>query len=204
MILESIEVIETSKCAAVEGKFKAVTQLNVVGKKTLPTKTVIVSSPIISIAPMVLTTTEIPEVIELLPYLNAVLEHPIYMQTANSIKWKLGNVGITIIDDQVRVSKYVNQTELYEILDMVKDIINDTYEHKAEITPDYTVRKQVPVLKIYKHLPKTNCKRCAAGTCMAFADLLNKFEHDIEDCPTIMEPEYAENRAQLTRLFEES
>jgi len=204
VFLESIKIIETSRCETDEGKFKAITQIitNEPPSSSPPkTRSVVVGSPVIGLSPTVLITTESPGMKELLPYLNAVLANPIYMESANCIKWKEGIIGITIIDDQVRVNRYLNQTELYETLDMVKDIVNDTYERKSEIEPDYTVRKIVPVLKIYMHLPKTNCGRCIAKTCMAFADQLNKFEVDIEDCPAIMEPENELLREKLAGLF---
>ena len=39
------------------------------------------------------------------------------------------------------------------------------------------------MIEIYKKLPKTNCGRCGAATCMAFALKVKKGHADISDCP---------------------
>ncbi|WP_243670451.1 hypothetical protein [Methanoculleus chikugoensis] len=46
-------------------------------------------------------------------------------------------------------------------------------------------------LDIYKHLPKTNCKRCGyPPTCLAFAMKLAIGKADIEACPGPRPPRY--------------
>ncbi len=40
-------------------------------------------------------------------------------------------------------------------------------------------------IEIYKMLPKTNCRKCPQGTCMAFAVALSKGEASVDDCPEL-------------------
>ena len=139
---------------------------------------------------------------ELLPYLNSVFEKPNYLMNPPSLVFKEGIVGITIQDDKVSLTRIVNITQAYEILDWLKDIINDTYESRDEITPNYAGLKQVGVLKIYSLLPKTNCKKCGESSCMAFAGKLSKYDAQIDDCPLLFEPEFSDFKVRLEKEFE--
>ncbi|MBW1975312.1 MAG: Fe-S cluster protein, partial [Deltaproteobacteria bacterium] len=38
-----------------------------------------------------------------------------------------------------------------------------------------------------KHLPKTNCKKCKAPTCMVFAAQLAEGAKNVKDCPELSE-----------------
>lgn len=40
-------------------------------------------------------------------------------------------------------------------------------------------------LDLYRHLPKTNCGRCGAATCLAFAAAVIAGEKDLPDCPLL-------------------
>lgn len=128
---------------------------------------------------------------EILPYLNGVLEKPIYQPASNSLVFKKGIIGITIQEDKISLTRFANITEAFEILDWVKDLVNDLYESRDEITPDYSGYKQVGILKIYSFLPKTNCKKCGEQNCMAFAGKLSRYEAEIDECPLFANHEFA-------------
>ncbi len=138
---------------------------------------------------------------EILPYLNGILESPNYQAESNSLVFKKEMIGITLKDDKIGMTKVVNLTEAYEILDWIKDIINDTYESKSEITPNYNSRKQLGLLQLYSLLPKKNCKKCGEQSCMSFAAKLSKFEADIDDCPLFKEQDYSELREKLLNIL---
>jgi hypothetical protein len=57
-------------------------------------------------------------------------------------------------------------------------------------------------LTLQKLLPKTNCKKCGKPTCLAFAIELAKGKRRIEDCPVLMEPDFAGDRQAITKLLE--
>lgn len=52
-------------------------------------------------------------------------------------------------------------------------------------------------MKIYKLLPKTNCKECGKASCMAFAAELAKGTAKIEDCPFMLEEKNADKKKEL-------
>jgi len=134
---------------------------------------------------------------EVMPYLNGILKGADYNKDAGSIKFRHNKTEITMIKDQINVTKFANRTELHELLDWVRDFINDIYESMPELTPVYTARRQPSVMTIYSLLPKTNCRRCGEKSCMAFAARLNKLEVDIDECPSLMDAQYADNRGRL-------
>jgi ArsR family metal-binding transcriptional regulator len=138
---------------------------------------------------------------EIMPYLNSMFRTSVYNHDAGSIKFSNDKIEYTLIGNQVNVAKFANRTELHELLDWLKDLINDAYESRSDITPLYDCRKSVPVLFIYNLLPKTNCGVCGEKSCMVFAARLNKLEVDIEACPLLSEPSYTANRQRLESAF---
>ncbi|MDR1943690.1 MAG: hypothetical protein LBQ19_02610 [Synergistaceae bacterium] len=138
---------------------------------------------------------------EIMPYLNSMFRTSVYNHDAGSIKFTNDKIEYTIIGNQINIAKFVNRTELHELLDWLKDLINDAYESRTDITPLYECRKPVPVLFIYNLLPKTNCGICGEKSCMVFAARLNKLEVDIEACPLLLEQTYETNRLRLESAF---
>jgi len=139
---------------------------------------------------------------EILPYLNAIVDKPNYQPSSNSLVFKMGIIEFTLQGANVNVTKFANITELYELLDWIKDLINDAYESRADIEPNHKARKIVPVLKIYNLLPKKNCNECGEPSCMAFAAKLSKFDAEIDDCPPLGQSEFAELRKKLINEME--
>lgn len=138
---------------------------------------------------------------EILPYLNGILENPNYQASSNSLTFKKGIIGFTLKEDKIGMTKFANLTEAHELLDWIKDIINDTYKRKSEITPNYNSRKQLGLLQVYNFLPKKNCKKCGEQSCMAFAAKLSKFDAEIDDCPLFKEQEYSGLREKLLNIL---
>jgi tetrahydromethanopterin S-methyltransferase subunit A len=55
---------------------------------------------------------------------------------------------------------------------------------------------------LQKLLPGTNCKKCGSPTCFSFAFSLDKGKKSLQDCPTLLEPEFDEERKALAKLLE--
>ena len=55
---------------------------------------------------------------------------------------------------------------------------------------------------LLKFLPKTNCRECGKRTCLAFAIELAKGKCQLDDCPTLSQPEFAADRQALAKLLE--
>ena len=74
--------------------------------------------------------------------------------------------------EEVAVSKLLNETDAFETLDYIKNIINECAYKKDEITPNDEMRKLPSPIDVYEYLPKINCGKCGVATCLAFATKL--------------------------------
>jgi ArsR family metal-binding transcriptional regulator len=146
-------------------------------------------------------TTDITEV---LPYLNAILRGAIYYQTANALTWKKGGHNIAFHAYEIATSNVEDRDGAEKELKGLIDLVNRTWERRAEITPDVTTRQRPTPMAIYKMLPNTNCKQCGESTCYSFALKLATAQKRLSDCPPLAEPKYAEKLAALEEIVIEA
>jgi ArsR family metal-binding transcriptional regulator len=84
------------------------------------------------------------------------------------------------------------------------DLVNRTWERRAEITPSTETRQRPTPMAIYKLLPNTNCKECGEPTCYSFALKLAAAQKKLADCPPLSEPQYADKLAMLEEIITET
>lgn len=77
------------------------------------------------------------DVTEVLPYMNTILERPNYHPSVKSLRFNEDGIDFGLMGNRVHLSGFENLTQAYELFDWLKDLINDTYERKDEITPNY-------------------------------------------------------------------
>ncbi|MCC5910817.1 MAG: Fe-S cluster protein, partial [Clostridiaceae bacterium] len=123
----------------------------------------------------------------------------IYNPRVPSLTFKKKFRIITLHRDKLAVSKAINETDAYEITDLVRDLVNDVYEKKDQIIPLHEMRKKPTAIELYKYLPKINCKRCGETTCLAFASKFLMGEGSIKRC----QPLYDENNKEKLDMMEE-
>ncbi|OGP93573.1 MAG: hypothetical protein A2Z19_00830 [Deltaproteobacteria bacterium RBG_16_54_18] len=70
-----------------------------------------------------------------------------------------------------------------------------------ELAGTHKPQKTVSALVVYKLLPGTNCQECGEKTCRAFASKLSQWMRQIDDCPYLLKPEFAEERVALSTLL---
>jgi ArsR family metal-binding transcriptional regulator len=134
---------------------------------------------------------------EVLPYLNATLAGANYMPSANALTWKRAGHLVAFHADRVAVSNVADREEAVCELDSMIDLVNRTWDRRAEITPDYQAQKRSSPMIIYQLLPQTNCRECGEATCMAFAFGLIQGKHMLEECPVLT----TDQRAALEMLL---
>ena len=59
---------------------------------------------------------------------------------------------------------------------------------------------KLSMYQIYQYLPKTDCEKCGFS-CMGFANRMISRDAKPEDCPFLLEPEYAETLMKLHELL---
>jgi len=132
-------------------------------------------------------------VYEVLPYLNAEIKTGLYIPQAKTFTYKIESHIINISGENLTATQLTNEAQCYEMIDHLKDLINDTWERKDQITPYEETRERPNAIQLYKLLPKTNCKECGQATCMAFASKLILGTCRLYQCPVVKEEQYASN-----------
>lgn len=114
-----------------------------------------------------------------------------YNRHAQNLTFTMDVRLLTLYPDRVTMAKAVNATDAYQVLDWLKDLINETWENKGNIVPSFEVKSRPKPLEIYGWLPKTNCKDCGEMTCLAFATRLLLGEQQIKKCRPLFREEYS-------------
>jgi ArsR family metal-binding transcriptional regulator len=140
------------------------------------------------------------DISEALPYLNATLRGAIYHQSANALTWKKGGHSIAFHAHQIASSNVEDYAAAVKEMDGLVQLVNHTWDRRAEITADYATHQRPPLLAVYKLLPQTNCKQCGEPTCYSFAIKLVASQQKLADCSPLAEPPYAEKMAALQAI----
>ena len=134
------------------------------------------------------------DISELMPYLNTVIKNATYNREGNTLCFTKEFRLITLYPEKIAMSKALNPTDAWQVLDWIKDTINETYEKRDSIQPDYERRAGVTALDIFEWLPRLNCGKCGEPTCLAFAVKLLLGEKRIEECEPLFSAEYSKLR----------
>lgn len=144
------------------------------------------------------------DISEALPYLNATLRGAVYLPEAKALTWKKGGHNVAFHAYEIATSNVEDRDGAEKELESLIDMVNRTWERRAEITPDTTTRQRPTPMAIYKLLPYTNCKGCGEPTCYSFALKLTASQKKIADCPPLLETKYAEKLAALQEIVIEA
>jgi len=111
---------------------------------------------------------------------------------------------ITFRPKNIAITKLEDEKDARAVMENLKHIINETYQNRDHIKPDYSSSKEVNASDINRLLPGTNCKKCGDRSCFAFAFKLARKEAAILKCVPLFSHEYQEKRKSLLGLLRES
>lgn len=140
------------------------------------------------------------DISETLPYLNATLRGAVYLPAAQALTWKKGGHNVAFHAYEIVTSNVEDREGAEKELKGLIDLVNRTWERRAEITPDTATRQRPTPMAIYKLLPNTNCRQCGESTCYAFALKLAAAQKSPGDCPPLAEPQHAQKRSALDAI----
>jgi ArsR family metal-binding transcriptional regulator len=141
------------------------------------------------------------EIHEVFPFLNSILNGCIYNHPALTLTIKKDGKLFTLHAHHITLAKIEDEKEAEEILIWLKNLINETYEKRDQIEPNYSMAAELKALDIFKLLPGTNCKRCGEPTCLAFAVKLVGRDTEIAECDPLFSEKYHEKRNVLLDLL---
>lgn len=125
------------------------------------------------------------DISEALPLINAVLGGTSITKTPPSVTFKIHGRLITVYSDKISINALADADEAKKVVEWMKNEINDAWEKRHEITPEYDVPKKPALMEVLKLLPKTNCKKCGQPTCLVFSTLVIQGAKGAEDCPPL-------------------
>ncbi len=137
---------------------------------------------------------------EVMPYLNTVIKNATYNRHAENLTFTRDFRLITLYPGRVTMAKAVNATDAYQVLDWLKDLINETWDGREKIVPSYEMKSRPKPLEIYGWLPKTNCRDCGEMTCLAFATKLLLGEQQIKNCLPLFREEYRDLKEPMLEI----
>ncbi len=136
-----------------------------------------------------------------LPYLNATLRGAVYHPNANALTWKKGGHNIAFHAYEIATSNVEDRVAAVKEVKGLIELVNRTWERRAEITPDTQARQRPTPMAVYKLLPGTNCKQCGDPTCWTFALKLVASQKKLADCPPLHENQYTDRLAALEAMI---
>ena len=134
---------------------------------------------------------------EVLPYLNAALGGFQYTKDPPSVSFKVHGKLIAVHPRKICVNALRDEEEGEKIVQWLMGEINDTWEHRGEISPRYEGIGKPKVIEILRLLPKTNCRECGQPTCMVFASQVAEGGKGPDNCPPLSE----DNNQKLTEYL---
>jgi ArsR family metal-binding transcriptional regulator len=141
------------------------------------------------------------DISDALPYLSATLRGAVYTQAAAALTWKKGGHNIAFHAYEIATSNVEDRDAAIKELEGLVELVNGTWERRAEITPDFSTRQRPSAMALYRLLPGTNCRACGQPSCWNFALKLVASQVERTACTPLAEPAYAERLAALETLL---
>jgi ArsR family metal-binding transcriptional regulator len=142
------------------------------------------------------------DISEVLPFLHTVLKGSDYIDQNKILTVKREGHLITFRPREVAITKLEGEKEARHVMEELKQIINETFQNRDKIEPDYTMTKELKSSDILKLLPGTNCKECGERTCFAFSFKLIRHELVVSKCAPLFSKEHEEKRKVLLKLLD--
>ena len=137
---------------------------------------------------------------ELMPYVNAVVEKGDYTPGVPTFVWKDGAHKVFLRSHQLGISNLSDRAHAESEVARVVQFLNETWDARDRLTPDFSTRSKPKVLEVLRLLPRTNCGACGVPSCMAYAVALAEGDKSLDDCPPLMLEAAARNREKLVEL----
>ncbi|RPI81807.1 MAG: hypothetical protein EHM41_19860 [Chloroflexi bacterium] len=139
---------------------------------------------------------------DVIPYLATLPGVIAYNPNSLTLTFRRHPGFLTLYPDKVYVIQVQDVTAGLEVLDALREAINATWEHCAELAAVRTRKRAPRHLDVYSLLPQTNCKQCGEASCLAFAVLLIQQKHSLDEClPLGQDPAYLDRKETLEAML---
>lgn len=122
---------------------------------------------------------------EVVPYLNAVFGGVGFVKNPPSVTLQAHGRLITVHSRKISINALRDKEEALRIVQWLQREINEVWERRGEITPQYSIPEKPQPIEVLKLLPKTNCGECGQPTCLVFSTLVVQGVKSGDDCPPL-------------------
>lgn len=140
----------------------------------------------------------------ILPYLNRILKGLHYIDQSKILTVKMEGHLVTFRPKEIAITKLEDEIKARQVMERLKQIINETYQNQEKIEPDFTTPKELKSTDLLKLLPGTNCRECGERTCFSFAFKVVRHEAEISKCRPLFSDKDKEKRKALLNLLSSS
>lgn len=134
-----------------------------------------------------------------IPYLNGLLEGGVYVPDVPALAWRSEGHKVAFWPGRIAVDGLASREEAEAIIRRLVDLVNQTWERRAELAPDTTVHERRQPLELYRLLPRTNCGACGETTCFNFSLKLAAGQVELRACT----PQYEAGREAARQSLED-
>lgn len=124
----------------------------------------------------------------LFPYINAALDDAVYFEKPEHVRFLFEGYRCFLYPEVIAAHFFESELAAKEFIAGFMDFLNDIFDQRETIRPNFDQIKQVPIIEILKILPKTNCQQCGYSTCMAFAAGVTRGTVMADKCPCLISP----------------
>jgi DNA-binding CsgD family transcriptional regulator/ArsR family metal-binding transcriptional regulator len=124
----------------------------------------------------------------LFPYINASVASAELYENPAHLKLKYKDFLGVIYPDRIMLSPINDKQQAISLLEQLKSLLEDIRNRRDSIPPKNRVFKRIPILEIYKHLPRKNCKECGYSSCLAFAAAVSSQQIVLHRCLYMIPP----------------
>jgi DNA-binding CsgD family transcriptional regulator/ArsR family metal-binding transcriptional regulator len=128
------------------------------------------------------------EVSALFPYINGVIPAAVMLEKPLFIRFMLDGFLCGLYPDHGVAALFEDRDQALEFLERLLAFLNDLNRRRDSLVPNYKIWNPVPVLDIFRILPRTNCRQCGYSSCLAFAAALSKQQTGPDCCPGLQRP----------------
>ncbi len=122
------------------------------------------------------------DISEVIPYLNGHLGGFSYTASPPSVMFKIHGRLIAVHSRKISINALQDNDEARKIVDWLVREINETWQNRHEIQPEFGTAQKPLIIEVLKHLPQTNCRECGQPTCLVFATLVVEGAKAVEEC----------------------
>ncbi len=129
------------------------------------------------------------DVQELFPLITETIKSARHYAKPAHVRFNYKKVACTLYHKEVMAIPFRNHRDAFVFIKDLLDFLNDLYEKRHVIKPNFKVCRQKPsVVDILKTLPQSNCGHCSFKTCLAFAAALRVGKTYPDMCPDFPDP----------------